>query len=94
MTDDPSPVYAQLDYLADQLTKVEATMIDPVEFGELKGAVTALKRDVDMMSGKVDTLLEMANQGKGGLWMFRTMYVAAGGLIAYFLPHAFDRIGK
>jgi len=69
-------------------------MIDPVEFGELKGQFAALNSRVDTLTEKVDQLLEMANQGKGGLWMFKTAYVAAGGLIAWFLPHAAEKLLK
>lgn len=62
-------------------------MVDPVEFGELKGQVQALQTQVSGIAAKVDTLLEMANQGKGGLWMFNTGLVAAGGVIAWLADH-------
>jgi hypothetical protein len=84
----------QLDYLAQELTRLESQMIDPVDFGELKGEVSALKARVDNMAGKVDQLLEMANQGKGGLWMFRTAYVAAGGLVVWLAEHFVTKIVK
>lgn len=77
----------QLDYLAQELSRLEERMIDPVDFGELKGRVQSLQTQVTDLSSKVDQLLEMANQGKGGLWMFRTAYVAAGGLAAWLLEH-------
>ena len=77
----------QLDYLAQELTKLESQMIDPVDFGELKGEVNALKAQVTNMASKVDLLLEMANQGKGGLWMFNSGLVLAGGAVAWLAEH-------
>lgn len=80
-------VYRQLDYLADQVDKVEKMMVDPVEFGRLQADVHTLKADMADLKGDVKSLLELANQGKGGLWMFRTAYVAAGGLLVWALEH-------
>lgn len=62
-------------------------MIDPVDFGELRGEVNALKAQMAGIASKVDQLLEMANQGKGGLWMFNSALVMAGGLIAWVADH-------
>ena len=61
--------------------------IDPVEFGRMQADVHTLKQQMTNVSTKVDLLLEMANQGKGGLWMFRTAYVAAGGLLVWAAEH-------
>lgn len=83
---DPT-VGRQLDYLAQELTRLESQMIDPVDFGELKGEVNSLKAQVSSIAGKVDQLLEMANQGKGGLWMFNGGLVFAGGIIAWVMEH-------
>lgn len=81
------PLPSQLDYLAQELTRLEQQMIDPVDFGELRGEVNALKGQVASIAGKVDTLLEMANRGKGGLWMFNSGLVFAGGVIAWVAEH-------
>jgi len=67
--------------------------IDPVEFGELRGEVNALKVQVATIGTKVDTLLEMANQGKGGLWMFNSGLVFAGAILAWVIDH-FKVLGK
>lgn len=67
-------------------------MVDPVEFGELKGQFAALQTQVNGIAADVKTLLEMANQGKGGLWMFRSLYLAAGGFLAWAAPHIFERM--
>ena len=73
MPDDLHSVYRQLDYLANQVTKVESVMIDPVAFGELKGAVSALKSELDgvkakqaVMDEKLDQVLDRLSEAKGG----------------------------
>lgn len=61
--------------------------IDPIEFGRLQADVHTLKSDMADLKSDVKALLEMANQGKGGLWMFRTAYVAAGGIVVWLAEH-------
>ncbi len=39
----------QFDYLASQLTQMEAQMIDPREFGRLEGEVKSLQQEVQGM---------------------------------------------
>lgn len=79
------PIYRQVESLANRFKHMESTMIDPAEFGELKGEFKALARRVDEMADDVRSLLDLANQGKGGLWMFRAGYVALGGLGLWLL---------
>ena len=73
--------------------------VNPVEFGELKGRMAGLevtcKRlevQVDLLRLEVEKLVAIANQGKGGLWVFRTVYVTAGGLLAWALPQLVKRL--
>lgn len=73
-------------------------MIDPVEFGEIKGRMAGLevtcKRlevQVDLLRLEVEKLVALANQGKGGIWVFRTGYVFVGGLVAWLVPHILKR---
>lgn len=61
--------------------------IDPVEFGRMQADVHTLKEQMAEVRDDLKSLLEMANQGKGGLWMFRTAYVAAGGLLVWVAEH-------
>ena len=46
-----------------------------------------MKGQVTSIAAKIDALFEMANQGKGGLWMFNSGLVFAGGLIAWLVEH-------
>jgi hypothetical protein len=84
----------QHDTLLQAITNLPDTMsnIDPVEFGRMQADVHTLKGQMEEVRSDLKELLELANQGQGGLWMFRTIYVAAGGLIAWLIPHAFERI--
>lgn len=79
----------QLNYLAQELGRMEQQMIDPVDFGELRGEVNALKQQVNGIAGDVKTLLEMANKGRGGLVMFNSGLVLAGGVGAWLVEHFF-----
>lgn len=63
---------------------------DPVEFGRMQAELQALRRDyeaqgktIEKMARQVEELLAMANQGKGGLWMFRGAYTVAGGFLVW-----------
>lgn len=83
-----------LKQMAIDIERIETQMsnIDPIEFGRMQSDVHMLKSEMSEVRKDVKELLEMANKGQGGLWMFRTMYVAAGGLLAWLIPHAFERI--
>lgn len=80
-------IYQQLAQVEDKLKGMEMSDIDPVEFGRLQADVSTLKGQVNSIAGKVDALFEMANQGKGGLWMFNSGLVFAGGLLAWVIEH-------
>lgn len=97
MPDDLRPVYRQLDYLAEQLTKVETVMIDPVAFGELKGAVASLKTELDgvkerqaQMDSKLDQVLARLSEAKGGwraLMLLGGAGATLGGFVTWFFTH-------
>ena len=68
-----------------------APEIDPVKYGVLWQKVQDYERRFDEMSAKIDkmessieTLVAMANQGKGGFWMGMVIVSAVGSLIGYF----------
>lgn len=60
-------VQAQLEYLANVITDLEAKMIDPIDYGQLKGKVEALEGKLDAINTKVDQLVHLASEGKGGI---------------------------
>lgn len=42
-------------------------MIDPIDYGQLKGKVEALAAKIDDIDKKVDRLVHLASEGKGGI---------------------------
>ena len=71
--------------------------IDPVRYGVLWQKVQDYEHRFDEMSAKIDkmessieTLVAMANQGKGGFWMGMVIVSAFGSLIGYF-AHLFGK---
>lgn len=84
MPDDRDVVFRQVEYLADRLTDAEARMIDPVEFGEIKGAVAGLATRIGamearqtQMDGKIDQVLAKLSEAKGG-WRVLMLLGGAG----------------
>lgn len=61
--------------------------IDPVEFGRVQADVHMLKTEMGEIKRDVKALLELANRGRGGLWMFNGGLVFAGGLLAWIVDH-------
>lgn len=92
-----SDVYAQLDYLASELTKVEERMIDPREFGRLEGAVDQLKTELNgvkqqqaTMDEKLDRVLDKLSEAKGGWKLLMALGGAAATLgagLSWFFSH-------
>lgn len=92
-----SDVYAQLDYLASELTKVEERMIDPREFGRLEGAVDRLKTELNevkqqqtAMDEKLDLVLNKLSEAKGGWKLLMALGGAAatlGAAVAWAVGH-------
>ena len=71
--------------------------IDPVRYGVLWQKVQDYERRFDEMSAKIDkmessieTLVAMANQGKGGFWMGMVIVSAICSVIGYF-AHLFGK---
>lgn len=63
--------------------------IDPQEFGALKARLDALEREqaqirdqVSDMGKDIKSLLALANQGKGSLWMFLTLAGVVGAIFS------------
>lgn len=64
--------------------------IDPRDFGRLEAQVSTLVAQVADLNGKVNALLDLANQGKGTLWAGRAMAGAFGGLLVWLA----DKVGS
>jgi len=61
--------------------------INPIEYGKLLAKVETLEDRVDDMSKDIKSLLELANQSKGGFWMGMTIASIAGGFLTWMLTH-------
>jgi hypothetical protein len=61
--------------------------INPIEYGRLLAKVETLEARVDDMSRDIKSLLELANQSKGGFWMGMTIASIAGGFLTWMLTH-------
>lgn len=66
------------------------SQVDLRDFGRLEAEVEALQKQVTSLEGKVDALLELANQSKGGFWMGMAIASTVGGLAGFFV----DKVGK
>lgn len=85
------PVYAQINYLADQVTKLEAQMIDPIEYGGLKNEVAAIKLKQSQMDVKLDQVLEKLSEAKGG-WRTLMLLGGAGATAGAVVPWLFEHM--
>ena len=57
--------------------------IDARDFGRLEAQVELLQGEVIELSKDVKSLLELANQSKGGFWMGMAIASTMGGLISF-----------
>lgn len=78
---------AEIDYLADRLTDLENKVIDPQEFGLMKGEVTSLRRDYDRIATSIgniersiDAVQQQLSEAKGG-WKILLMVGGAGATV-------------
>jgi hypothetical protein len=58
--------------------------IDARDFGRLEAQVESLNGQVTQLSADVKTLLELANQSKGGFWMGMVIASALSGVVSFF----------
>lgn len=90
---------AQILYLGEQLSRMDAQMIDPREFGRLEGAVAALKTELDsvklkqaQMDVKLDLVLDKLSEAKGGwrtlMWLGGAA-ATVGAALSWFASHTF-----
>jgi hypothetical protein len=63
---------------------------DARDFGKLEAQVESLQAQVSQLSADVKALLELANKGKGGIWIGMTIASFMGGVITFVA----DRLWK
>jgi hypothetical protein len=59
------------------------------EFGRLEAQVESLQCEVHNLSKDVKSLLELANQSKGGFWMGMMIASGVGGMVTFFADRLF-----
>lgn len=87
-------ILSELNRLAATLESMDHTMIDPIEYGELRGQVASLQLQVSefknkqaQMDVKLDMVLDRLSEAKGG-WKVMMMFGgAAGSLGAWVATH-------
>lgn len=57
------------------------------DFGKMETQVSTLEKQVDNLTDKMDSLLELANKSKGGFWMGMTIASILGAVIAWIVEH-------
>jgi hypothetical protein len=65
--------------------------IDPRDFGRLEAKVEALEVLVEAQSAKIDSLLELANQSRGGFWVGMVIASALGAIGTLIIKFVFGR---
>lgn len=77
-----------LDALASRARVYE---IDPREYGRLEAQVDGLQAEVAALRGDVRALLDLANRGRGGLWVGMTIASVLGGAITWLTGTFWNR---
>ena len=67
-----------------------ATDIDLVKYGVLWQKVESMETKIDKMEAQLDTLIELANKGRGGFWMGMT-FVSAISTVMGYLSHQWSK---
>jgi hypothetical protein len=83
-----------LDYLADNLARVEGNMIDPQEFGRLQAEVAAQRRDLDRMATSLDgmtkaltAIQDQLSEARGG-WKIMLLVGGASATVGAVIAKA------
>ena len=64
--------------------------IDLVKYGVLWQKVESMEAKIDKMETQLETLIALANKGRGGFWM-GMIFVSAVSSIMGYLSHMFGR---
>jgi hypothetical protein len=57
--------------------------IDLVKYGVLWQKVESMEAKIDKMESQLDTLIELANRGRGGFWMGMVFVSAISTFVGY-----------
>jgi hypothetical protein len=57
--------------------------IDLVQYGVLQQKVDSMEAKIDKMESQLDTLIELANKGRGGFWMGMVFVSAISTFVGY-----------
>ena len=58
--------------------------IDLVKYGVLWQKVESMEAKIDKMEGQLETLIELANKGRGGFWMGMVFVSGVSTFFGYF----------
>ena len=58
--------------------------IDPVKYGVLWQKVEDMTKKVDKLEENMETLIALANKGRGGFWVGMTIVSAISSAVGYF----------
>jgi hypothetical protein len=64
--------------------------IDLVQYGALQQKVESMEAKIDKMETQLDTLIELANKGRGGFWMGMA-FVSAISTVLGYLSHQWSK---
>ena len=64
--------------------------IDLVKYGVLWNKVESMEAKIDKMEAQLETLIALANKGRGGFWMGMVFVSAISSVIGY-VSHLFGR---
>ena len=70
--------------------KPEMSDIDLVQYGVLQQKVESMEAKIDKMEAQLDTLIELANKGRGGFWM-GMVFVSALSTVLGYLSHQWSK---
>lgn len=64
--------------------RLEMSDIDLVKYGVLWQKVESMEAKIDKMEAQLETLVELANKGRGGFWMGMIFISAVSSVAGYF----------
>lgn len=87
----------QINKLAETLDSMDHSMIDPIEYGELRGQVASLqlqfgefKTKQAQVDVKLDMVLERLSEARGG-WKIMMMFGGAAGSLGAWVSNHFAK---